>query len=213
MPRRVRTIEFAIIAALAGPATAVLTAQQVTTAGLVGMGVSAGYVALSIGSIVRLVGHSREATIGSWVRGRSASMTGMVTAIDSDSVTIRSEAGDERLARIDVQGLRVHEGSERKWAQGWGIGFLSGAATGALIGVVSEAPADDPSCEFICPTREADTIIGSVVFGVTGSVVGALFGAAARGERWSRINSFVERTGFRVAPRAGALGVGARISF
>lgn len=208
---RARTIQFALFVAIVSPAAEALTAQQATTGNLVGTGIGIGYVALSVGAVVRLVGHAREANVGDRIRDRSAS--GTLTTIDSDSVTIRSEAGDRRLARADLRGLRVYEGRERKWAQGWGIGLVSGGAVGALIGATSPAPADDPNCDFICPTREGDAVIGGVALGLAGSVVGALIGAATQGQHWSRINGFAERTSVQVAPRMGALAVQARISF
>ena len=210
---RVRAIQLAIIAALVSPATGVLSAQQLETPDLVAAGVSIAYLSLSIGAIVRLAGQSREAKIGDRVRGRAVSTTGTVTAVGADSVTIRSEAGEARLARTDVQGLRLYEGSERKWAQGWGIGFLSGAAAGALAGAASKPPNENPSCDFICPSRSGNAILTGVAGSLAGSVVGALIGAAMRGERWSRISGFVEGTALQITPGSRALGVGARIRF
>ena len=210
---RSRTISLALSIGLAALGTETLSAQQATTGSVVAAGLGIGYLTLSIGAVVRLAGHSREAKVGDRVRGRGASMTGRVSGIDSDSVTIRNDSGELRIARREAPALRVNEDQERKWAQGWAIGLLTGASLGALMGVATEAPADDPSCTFICPSRGQMAAIAGVAFGVSGSVLGALIGAATHGERWSRISGFAERTSFQVAPHPRTLGLGARIGF
>ena len=212
MPRLLRSIILPLAVATARPVD-VLGAQQTDAGTIIGVGLGIGYVALSIGSVARLVGHSHAASIGDRVRGRSSSTTGMLAAIGPDSITIQSSAGETRLPQDEFRGLRVLEGSERKWAQGWAIGLTAGASVGAIFGALMEPPADDPGCEFICPNRGADTIIGGVVFGLTGSVVGALIGATTRSERWSRISRFVEAGGVRADPRAHTFGLEARIRF
>jgi hypothetical protein len=210
---RFRATSVALSIVLAAPAAETLSAQQAATGDLVAAGLGIGYLTLSVGAVVRLAGHAREAKVGDRVRGRQPSLTGTVTAIDPDSVTIRSDSGEIRLARGEAPALRVNEARERKWAQGWAIGLLTGASLGALMGAATEAPAEDPSCDFICPNRGQMAAIAGVAMGVSGSVLGALIGAATHGERWSRISGFAERASVQVAPRSRALGVGARVRF
>jgi hypothetical protein len=213
MRRRIRQIHLVFALVAASPVAGSLAAQQATTGNIVATGIGVAYFALSIGSIVRLVGHSRQAGIGDRVRVRSSSVKGTVTAVDGDSVTVHGDAGDTRLSRSDTRRLRVSEGREHKWAQGWGVGLLAGATVGAVAGAVSKAPADDPNCEFICPTREVDIIFGGLAAGVTGSLVGAAIGAGVVGERWARVSQVVGRTSLRIDRRPGGLAFGGRIEF
>lgn len=208
-----RPLRFALVVAAASFPTSSATAQQMTTGNIVAVGAGAAYFALGIASLVRLAGHAREARVGDRVRGRPKSVDGTLAAVDADSITIRSDAGETRLPRADVGHLRVSEGREHKWAQGWGIGLLTGAAVGVAIGAASEAPADDPGCEFICPTREEDIVFGGLAVGVTGSILGAAIGAATVGERWSRIDRFAARTSLEITPHWGALRIGGRVRF
>jgi hypothetical protein len=66
-------------------------------------------------------------------------------------------------------------------AEGFGIGFLAGAVTGALIGVAS---GDDSPCgqeRFFCLnfSRSEKTIVGGLFLGLTGGLIGAISGALA----------------------------------
>lgn len=214
MVARIRSIHLALALAAASPLVSSAGAQQATTANLVGAGVGVGYLALSIGSIVRLAGHSRQARVGDRVRDRSTSRIGLLTAIDADSVTVRSDAGETRFSIDDVRRLRVSEGREHKWAQGWAIGLLAGGTLGAVVGLASKAPAEDPNCDFLCPTRNQDAVFGGLGAGVLGSLVGAGIGALASGERWSRISRFAQRVAVRpLSNSPGALVVRARLEF
>ena len=112
------------------------------------------------------------------------SQVGTVLALRSDTLWLLTlPAGDaitlpvRELTRVELsQGLRGHA------LRGAGIGFLSGAALGAVLGY---AFASDPkNCGFTPCGPGPDAAGGAFLGGLVGVVTGAIVGTNQRTERW-----------------------------
>jgi hypothetical protein len=180
-------------------------------------GVGIGYAALSIGAVHRLIEGSDNAPLGrdvhvSVTTGASVrELSGRLTAIDADSVTLLRNGDATRIARTSLRSMSVRQGRERKWAQGWGIGFLAGVTVGALGGLASGDDTSGDEFSFTAPQKA----IGLGIFGaLSGSVLGSLVGALVDGDHWRSVDRLVPGTGISVTPgRNGSLNLGAHVRF
>jgi hypothetical protein len=171
------------------------------------------YVVLSGAALHRLVNFPSVAVVGTELRGRRRAASGeeifhgTIVGIDRDSITLTDANATIRFARSDIVAMELFRGRERKWAQGWGIGFVSAGAFGAAAGLIL---ADDDSCGDFCFTRGQAAAILGIAGAIAGSTLGALFGAAVSGERWSGVDRIEPDARFTVMPlgrRAVGLGV------
>ena len=182
---------------------------------LAGLGI--GYGALSICAIHRLIEGSNNAPLGGEVHvsvstGSSVrELRGRLTAIDSDSVTLVAEGEATRIARANLRSMSILEGRERKWAQGWAVGLLSGATVGALGGLASGDDTGGGDLRFTA----SEKAIGLGVFGaLSGSLLGSLFGALVAGNHWRSVDRLPSGSAVFVTPGPkGSLNLGGRIRF
>jgi hypothetical protein len=174
------------------------------------LGAWAGLGAAAVG---QLVTHNccTEANVGSTVRFRDGrtgvrSITGVVRAIDADSVTVAVGDSLWRGPLAAMQGLRAQT-TERKWAQGWLVGLVTGTTLGTVIGAATPTePNDDFSVG-----RETLVIVGAAGGAVVGSVLGTLIGSATAGPHWQTVRQSRLSTTLLVSP--GTKRVGFRVSF
>lgn len=173
------------------------------------------YVFLSGAALHRLVNFPSVAVVGTQLRGRRWAVSGeedfhgTIVRIDRDSITLTDANATIRFARSDILAMEMFRGRERKWAQGWGIGFVSAGALGATAGFFL---ADDDSCDDFCFTPGQAAAILGIASAIAGSTLGALIGAAATGERWSGVDRIGLDARFTVTPLGRrAVGVGVEL--
>ena len=171
------------------------------------------WFALGAAAVGQFVTHGccTEPNVGSTIRFRDRrtgirDITGVVRAIDTDSMTV--DVGDStwRGPLVAMQGLRAQT-TERKWAQGWLIGLVAGGTIGTVIGAATPLePNDDVSI------NRGGLI---AVFGgggaVVGSVVGTVLGAATVGPHWQTVRPSWLSTTLLVTPTSKRVGL--RVSF
>jgi hypothetical protein len=138
-------------------------------------------------------------------------LVGRVVSLDEASITVDPGRGGMILeiprgvvSRIETS-RRAPVG--KRIVVGMGVGFLSGALGGAVLGV---AGSDDD--DFF--TREANAAMGAVALGLAGSLVGGIVGAARAGERWEPIAlSGQGPLSLQLAPAPRGVGLSLRCSF
>jgi hypothetical protein len=172
------------------------------------------YGALSIGAIVTLIKLRDTAPVepgqalripgpgGSYRRGH-------VVRVEGDKITVEMDGEQTVLLPENLGGMQVSLGRSGRWAQGWGIGFVTGAATGALLGFAS---GDDPPGTFLPFTAGEKAVFVGAALGITGSALGALIGLAGP-ERWVLAAPDASRR-VSVSPIVGrSSGVSVRLEF
>ena len=93
--------------------------------------------------------------------------------------------------------------------KGAGIGFLIGGLVGAGIGWAS---GDDPPGTFFRLSAGEKAFIGLLAFGLAGSIVGSIAGAALPGHGWEDVA--LDRLRVSLGPqRDGRFGFGASVRF
>ncbi len=145
----------------------------------------------------------------------AGTIIGRVTAAVDDTLRIVSvrEADTLRIATSRIRAIDVSTGQHRRRWRGAGIGFLAGAALGAVIGAAS----------YQKPTKCADwcfdfgpgfdAAAGGIVLGAIGTITGAITGAG-KADDWVPA-SLGNRTSLRlVAPGVrGNGGIGLALRF
>ena len=113
-----------------------------------------------------------------WAQGELVAMT-------SDSVAIRLRQNNDTvtLARSTLAQFQVSYGRHAQTGKGALLGLSIGAGAGLLLGLAADAAYD---CTGFCEIDFAldDVVALTALGGVIGGGVGALIGAAIRGERW-----------------------------
>ena len=129
-------------------------------------------------------------------------LTGQLVRKAGDTVIVSSAAATPTVFVVGAgHRLEVSAGTHRRTLRGVGLGFLVGAATGAVLGLASY---QEPDCSqsFICldfgPGFAA--LAGAVVFSVPGMVIGGIVGAKKH-EVWRRVGRLPVHVG--IAPAAG----------
>ena len=103
--------------------------------------------------------------------------------------------------------LDVHRGRHGHPWLGAGIGFLAGAATGAVFG---SALCKETDCT---EEDKGDVVVASAaIFGAGGALLGALFGAAFQTDRWEEVPLDQLRVSF-VPQRDGRFALGLSVEF
>ena len=115
-----------------------------------------------------------------WVTKMDGSkVRGFFYAADAQGVTIsNSKTPDEsNLLLVEAENIRLIK-MRRKGAvgKGAGIGFLSGAAFGGIIGYAGGD--DEPG--LLSATKETKAGVGAIVFGLVGTGVGAIVGTGKK---------------------------------
>jgi hypothetical protein len=122
-------------------------------------------------------------------RANGKSITGQLAALDEQNFTLRDASGDSKqvvVSREDIQRIEISRAPSRK-GHGAIIGLLSGAVSGALLGL--GAGQDHCSnAEFVCFGIDRGTAAAGfgVLLGALGAGIGA---AAAPGEKWETVGS------------------------
>jgi hypothetical protein len=112
--------------------------------------------------------------------GRPTRIVGTLVALTRDEITLRSPADDGlefRVPRISVTQVEVSQGQRTRWLRGLGLGFLGGAAAGAVFGFVLDEDGND-----LRPEHAAAA--GAVFGGIAGGLIGTVAGATTRVDRW-----------------------------
>jgi hypothetical protein len=82
-----------------------------------------------------------------------------------------------------------------------GLGFLSGALAGVVIGAATYTPPSCASTSFCFDLGPgAAAAAGGVLGGLLGTVVGAFIGAGRQTENWEQVTVTARKVGFRLAP-------------
>lgn len=146
---------------------------------------------------------------GEWVRVRFSGMEdqvieGSLQGIEENDLLILPSEGKEvsRIPMGQVREFRVRRGSKTQALRGLGLGLVSGALVGGLIGL---AHGDDES-GFIRFSAGENAAMGAVGFGLIGGVSGLVIGAVSRTDRWERASIPAVNPSVQVAP-TGRLGV------
>jgi hypothetical protein len=124
---------------------------------------------------------------------------GNVITTTEQTIVARLVTGDTiRVSPSNIARLEVTDGQSRHIWLGAGIGFIAGAATGAILGA---AVPPDPNCNFACDTKLLGEALGAALLGVTGTVVGGIIGATHTTENWRVIYFPGRSTGMGVTLR------------
>jgi hypothetical protein len=145
--------------------------------------------ALAAGARVRITVPSRNVT----------KQVGTLQAVLADTLVIDllgARLGELLRVPLDsVTRLDVSDGRHRQTGRGAGIGFLAGAAVGAILGPLTmECP------DYGCDTSPAvAAVVGGLALGGLGALVGLGIGAATTSETWKE----VPVSALRASPAAG----------
>ena len=206
-----RSLAFSLTLALSVLPAAPLQAQEAAGIFLIGYG------ALSVGAVVNLVSRSPTVApaLGSVVRVRvrglgDGDIVGRIAGLDVDSITMERDSARMRIARSDVLQMQVNIGARRRWATGWGIGLLGGAAVGGVAGFSS---GDDKDGGWFSLTANEKAAIGAVALGILGSTAGAVIGLMAP-DQWVGASGVGDGGRIAITPMIGTrAGLSARIQF
>lgn len=140
-------------------------------------------------------------------------VSGTVLDARPDSLVLRARGGDTIQAAwadvrtLDVSGGRSRVGTAVRYG---GIGLLTGAAAGAVLGYTTYHEDDDDWCILICSPGDAG-LAGAAFFGIVGGATGVLSGAVFPAQRWRRAETPVSVS---AAPAAeGGVALRARLRF
>jgi hypothetical protein len=171
-----------------------------------------GYGILTVAAVGRLIRGNGEADVapGSRVRVRLVSGTfeGQVASISTDSLVVENPTGSRAFANADLDELGVSVGIRPRWAQGFVCGLVIGGLAGAALGLSSgnhPGSSSDPG---------QNAAIGGVILGMTGSMVGTIFGGMSSAEAWANPRRPIGGRSLAVTPVLGRrTGVSVRMTF
>ena len=106
-----------------------------------------------------------------------------------DSLWVRPAQSEDTLALAlkTLAHLDVSRGQHRNTLKGAGLGLLSGAAAGAILGY--SLGQDCSTDSFVCFPRDQTSLMGAAYIGGLGAVVGALVGHSHVRDRWVSVLS------------------------
>jgi hypothetical protein len=151
------------------------------------------------------------------------SQIGTITGVRHDGITFRRERHrDSLMIGFDhVTQLEISQGRHSHPVSGLAIGFLGGAAIGAIAGAASysNTVSCPPNGEFFCigplTTQGEDAALGAVLGAVGGGVIGLVTGFIVHTERWHKVSlrSLLaqRQTGLILAPSPTGFRFGVRI--
>ena len=138
---------------------------------------------------------------------------GTIAALTADSVVLRIGEPATQLAvsLASVNRLEVVRGRKSNVGTGAGIGLVVGMVAGAVFGYASFE-----ECVSFCIGPDIDrgenAVLGAAIFGLGGTVFGALIGASSKTERWEEVP--LDRLRVSLGPqRDGRFGFGASVRF
>jgi hypothetical protein len=112
----------------------------------------------------------------------AGTLTGRVVAVEGDSLLLaRDRSADTlRLAQSQLTSLDVSVGRHKRRWRGAGLGFLGGAALGAVIGAATYKKPDCSGEAYFCDLGQGfDATFGAALLGGVGAVVGAIIGGGS----------------------------------
>jgi hypothetical protein len=131
-------------------------------------------------SVVQPGARVRVSTVGTGMG------TGRVVAGPRDSLHVARERSVDtlHLAGSQLTSLDVSVGRHKRRWRGAGLGFLGGAALGAVIGAATYQKPDCAGDAYFCDLGQGfDATFGAALLGGAGAVVGAITGAG-RADDW-----------------------------
>jgi hypothetical protein len=145
------------------------------------------------------------------------------TVVDAGEgwMVVRPDRGREvRVATDGLTRLEVARGRRSRAAEGAGLGFLTGAAVGGVLGLtacIDAAPSDRfgfSTQNDYCSSGNAGLglVVGGV-FGAGGAALGALVGAAIKTDHWRRVPTHPVTTSLSVAPTRGGAAMAIRVAW
>ena len=114
--------------------------------------------------------------------------TGTLLSTSPDSMVIQEPKNVAfSVATKDVLRLEVVRGQQTHKLKGTVIGFLSGAALGALLGAATYKPSKCPGATWCLDFGEEFNVAGGAVVGAgAGTLIGLMIGAAPR-DKWATV--------------------------
>lgn len=106
-------------------------------------------------------------------------VSGRVVSTGSDSLAlVRDRTADTvRLAASQLQSLDLSVGRHKRRWRGAGIGFVAGAALGAVVGVATYQKPKNCAGQMFCDLGPGfDATFGALLFGGAGTITGAIVG-------------------------------------
>jgi len=133
-------------------------------------------------------------------------LTGQLIRMAGDTVIISSAAAMQTaLLLTPAHRFEVSGGTHRRTLQGIGLGFLAGAAVGAILGF---ALYEESDCTGLCIfdfSQGESALLGAVGLGVPGILIGGIVGANLKHETWRIIEHQPIRVGVAPAGHRGLL--------
>jgi hypothetical protein len=125
------------------------------------------------------------------VESRSLDAICIFQGVRDDTLMMRIPGGDaiEKLAFTDLDRLEVSLGQRSRWLgarRGFTFGLLSGAAVGAVMGLLW--PEGNPDRDFFYLSKDQAGALLGIGLGLVGGLVGAVIGTIHPGEEWQRID-------------------------
>jgi hypothetical protein len=136
-------------------------------------------------------------------------------------MVVRPHRGrDVRLATDGLTRLEVARGRRSRAAEGAGLGFLTGAAVGGVLGLTAcldAAPSDrfgfSPQNDYCSGGNAGLGLVTAGVFGAGGAALGALVGVSIKTDHWHRIPTHPVATSLSVAPVRGGAAMAVRVAW
>ncbi len=133
---------------------------------------------------------------------------GRFETLRGDTLVVAAADSTMTFPVTSVTRLELSWGQRSLARRGAGIGFLSGATIGAIIGF---AAGDDTNCYFICFTAEDKATAGVIVLGGIGALIGLAVGSH-KTDLWEEVP--LDQLRVSVGPqRDGRLGLGLSFAF
>jgi hypothetical protein len=159
-------------------------------------GTVAAQYAAAPGARVRVVNVSSSAPV----------LTGRLMRIAGDTVTISSAGAIQTALLLTPEHrLEVSAGTHGRTLRGIGLGFLTGAAVGAAVGLATYKKSD---CTGLCVLDfgpGATALAGAVLVSVPGMLIGGIVGANVTRETWRLVEHRPIRVGVAPAGHRGVL--------
>lgn len=135
-------------------------------------------------------------------------LEGTCEALSGDTLRVRIEerATPTAISLASVLKLEVHRGQKSNVGTGAIMGFVLGAAAGAIAGVVF---CSNEHCSGVTPGQAA--LYAGAVAGAGGAVLGAGLGALTKRDRWEEVP--LDRLRVSVVPRRDGVALGISIAF
>jgi len=158
-------------------------------------------------SLLRVGARVRVATVSSDNAIGSRQGTGVVQALAADSLTVAWDNGlRSTLAHAAISHIDVSLGRKPYVLRGMGIGLLSGAVIGGVIGAIAYEPS-----EFLDFGMGFEMAAYAVIGGGAGTLIGGVVGASGKRDAWSRAQLRGSSQRVSAAPYFGARAQGVKV--